>query len=574
VTERDEFIVDLLTTHGMLTAEQAEQTREKANADEKAAITVVGELFSIPEEDIVMLMAAEYGMDTFDFTDYRVPPDVIASMPADVARRYRVVPVMKTDGVLTVAMGDPSDLEALDSLRYILKSDIEGVLVPPRQIAQQIQQHYGNVEESVESFLEDITEGTLDVSEVTATEQDGKAAQTEDDAPIIRLVSLIILEAFRTRASDIHLEPLEKRFRVRYRIDGVLQEMESPPKYLQNNIISRLKLMASMDLSEHRVPQDGRIQIAAMMGRALDLRVSSVPTSYGESIVMRILDKSSVMLGIPELGFFADDQDTIEKILALPDGIFLVTGPTGSGKTTSLYAFLHTLNQPTRKIITAEDPVEYELSGINQVQITVDIGMTFPLALRAMLRQAPNIIMVGEIREMDAGEIAINAALTGHLVFSTLHTNDAPGAVTRLIDMGIKPFLVASALRAVMAQRLVRRICKHCKEPTPATSDELETLQLPPDYFQHATLMRGRGCSECKKGYKGRFGIYEIFKMNTTIQGLIYAKAASSEIRDQARAVGMRTLREDGLRKAAAGLTTLEEVIRNTTGDDEEGGGH
>ena len=363
------------------------------------------------------------------------------------------------------------------------------------------------------------------------------------------------------------MEPLEKRFRVRYRIDGVLNEVENPPKYLQKNILSRLKLMAGMDLSEHRVTQDGRIMIGAM-GRDLDLRVSNIPTTHGESIVMRILDKSSVMLGIPELGFLADDQELIDKIINFPDGIFLVTGPTGSGKTTSLYAFLHSLNQPTRKIITAEDPVEYELSGINQVQIRDDIGLTFSAALRSMLRQAPNIIMVGEIRDLETGDTAINAALTGHLVFSTLHTNDAPSAVTRLIDMGIKPFLVASAVRAIMAQRLLRKVCRNCCEDLEPTEAELTSLGLPTDFFAEADLKFGRGCSECSKGYKGRLGIFEIFIVDESVQELIFEKVSASQIRERARALGMRTLREDGLRKVAAGITTLAEVIRVTAADE------
>jgi general secretion pathway protein E/type IV pilus assembly protein PilB len=303
------------------------------------------------------------------------------------------------------------------------------------------------------------------------------------------------------------------------------------------------------------------------MGKALDLRVSCLPTTHGESIVMRILDKSSIQLGIPELGFFADDQEIINSVLGFPDGIFLVTGPTGSGKTTSLYAFLNTLNQPTRKIITAEDPVEYELSGINQCQVANDIGMTFANALRAMLRQAPNVIMVGEIRDMEAGEIAINAALTGHLVFSTLHTNDAPSAITRLIDMGVKPFLVASAVRAIMAQRLVRRLCQKCSKPVPITEGQAESLHLPVEYFKNMGLKTGEGCAECSKGYRGRMGIYEIFVLSEDLQHMVYEMVPSGVIRERARANGMRTLREDGLRKAGAGLTTLEEVIRVTAAD-------
>lgn len=570
MTGSDDLTVELLIANGLITQEQADEGRHTAQDRDCSVMEALEFLHYTTEEDVTMMLASEYGMDTFDLGDFQIPPEVISSIPPEIARRYRIVPVMKSEGTVTVAMADPTDLESLDSLRYILKGDVEGVVAPAKQIAQALNYHYGTVEETVESFLEDITEGTLDISEVGTTDLTTEVAATEeDDAPIIRLVSLIILEAFRTRTSDIHLEPLEKRFRVRYRVDGVLKEVENPPKYLQNNIISRLKLMANMDLSEHRVPQDGRISIGAM-GRNLDLRVSNIPTTHGESIVMRILDKSSVMLGISDLGFLSDDEALIHRIIGLPDGIFLVTGPTGSGKTTSLYSFLHTLNQPTRKIITAEDPVEYELSGINQVQINHEIGLNFTFALRAMLRQAPNVIMVGEIRDLETGEIAINAALTGHLVFSTLHTNDAPSAVTRLIDMGVKPFLVASSVRAIMAQRLVRRICKNCAEETHATEVELESLELSPDFFAEAKLMRGRGCSECSNGYKGRMGIYEIFMVEASVQELIYQKTTASVIRRRAVSLGMRTLRDDGLRKVAAGVTTLEEVIRLTASDDSD----
>jgi general secretion pathway protein E/type IV pilus assembly protein PilB len=327
--------------------------------------------------------------------------------------------------------------------------------------------------------------------------------------------------------------------------------------------------MAKLDISEKRVPQDGRIQLK-IMGKDVDLRVSTIPTNHGESIVMRILDKSSIQLDIPDLGFYSDDQKLIDQIITMPDGIFLVSGPTGSGKTTSLYAFLNSINTPSRKIITAEDPVEYQLAGINQVQVDKTIGMTFGKALRAMLRQAPNIIMVGEIRDMETGEIAINAALTGHLVFSTLHTNDAPGAVTRLVDMGVKPFLVASSVKAVMAQRLVRRICKNCAEPTEPNPEELRLLEADIKVFEGANLMKGKGCSACgDSGYKGRMGIYEIFMVTEELQALIFDNKPSNEIRDAARKQGMRTLRDDGLRKAMAGSTTLEEVIRITATDEE-----
>ncbi len=376
------------------------------------------------------------------------------------------------------------------------------------------------------------------------------------------------MEAFKMRASDIHFEPMETYYRVRVRVDGVLRELERPPKYIQSNLTSRIKIMSRMDIAEKRVPQDGRIQIR-VGDRDLDLRVSSIPSVHGESVVMRILDKSSIQLEIPQLGFYPEDMKIIDRILGLPDGIFLVTGPTGSGKTTSLYAFLNTLNTPARKIITAEDPVEYQLSGINQVQVDRSVNLTFAAALRSMLRQAPNIIMVGEIRDLETGEIAINASLTGHLVFSTLHTNDAPGAIARMVDMGVKAFMVASSLRAVMAQRLVRRLCKYCSEPYTPTEREKRMLGVTDEYLKTHQFMHGIGCPACTRGYKGRMGIYEILDLNKEITELVYQGKPTNVLRDAGRKAGMKTLREDAVRKAADGLTTLEEVIRVTMTDSE-----
>ena len=564
----DEYIVDLLLMRGMLTEEQVSEAQEESEESGLDLLDALKRLEYLSEEELTMTLASEYGMESFDLSDYEVPPEILSTVPSEVAQRYKALPVMKRGSTLIVALANPTDLEALDSLRYILKCDVDGVIVPRDQMLNAISKYYGSLEDSVESFLQDVTEGTIDIGEATAASLDTAPAEDEEeeDGPIIRLVSLIIMEAYRTRSSDIHLEPLEKRFRVRYRIDGVLNEVESPPKYLQNNIVSRIKIMSRMDISEHRIPQDGRIRLTTM-GREIDLRVSCIPTTHGESIVMRILDKSSIQLGIPELGFWTDDQERIDRVISMPDGVFLVTGPTGSGKTTSLYAFLNTLNLPSRKIITAEDPVEYELAGINQVQINADINFTFARALRAMLRQAPNVIMVGEIRDLETAEIAINAALTGHLVFSTLHTNDAPSAITRLMDMGVKPFLVASAVRAVMAQRLLRRVCGNCAEPMDVTEDELRFLNLDSEFFSDANLVVGKGCSECNRGYKGRVGIFEIFLVDESIQELIYEVVTASRIRERARALGMRTLREDGLRKAVAGMTTLSEVIRITASD-------
>src|SRR5205085_8505762 len=412
------------------------------------------------------------------------------------------------------------------------------------------------------------------IKELTADHVEIQAGGANDggtvdaDAPLIKLVNSLIIEAFKMRASDIHLEPLAKTFRVRYRIDGVLHEIKPPPKRLQAAIVSRLKIQSNMSISEHRIPQDGRIQ-TQVGGKLIDLRVSCLPTNHGESIVMRILDKEGLRLGLPELGFFTDDQQTFERLIGLPDGILLVTGPTGSGKTTTLYSCLHFINRPDRKIITVEDPVEYLLAGINQVQVSEAVGLTFSAALRSILRQAPNVIMLGEIRDLVTAGIAINASLTGHLVFSTLHTNDAPSAVTRLIDIGIKPFLVASATRALMAQRLVRKICKQCGEPSMPSEAELRALSIDPTTVQGANFKKGKGCKNCNNtGNRGRFGIFEIFVIDDEARKLIYEKVSSSVLRSRAREMGMRTLREDGARKVIAGLTTADEVIKATVNDE------
>jgi general secretion pathway protein E/type IV pilus assembly protein PilB len=467
-----------------------------------------------------------------------------------------------------VALSDPSDLDTLDSLRHLLNLEVEPRVASPEDIEEAIGKYYGGArEDSVSKMIQDITEGEIQISTLADVNAADDGSVVDADAPIIKLVNTVIVDAFKSRASDIHLEPLAKKLRVRYRVDGVLHEMKNPPKRLQAAIIQRLKIMSNMSIAERRVPQDGRIQ-SQVGGKTIDLRVSCLPTTHGESIVMRILDKEGLKLGLPELGFFTDDQQTFERLIGLPDGILLVTGPTGSGKTTTLYSVLNYINRPDRKIITVEDPVEYQLSGINQVQVSDSVGLTFSLALRSMLRQAPNVIMLGEIRDLETATIAINASLTGHLVFSTLHTNDAPSAVTRLIDIGVKPFLVASSARAMMAQRLVRRVCRRCGGQYVPTEAELRSLGLDPNNVANATFMKGKGCNECNKtGYRGRFGIFEMFVVDDEIRKLIYDKVPSSELRTRAREIGMRTLREDGARKVLAGLTTPEEVIRATLGD-------
>ena len=568
---QDEYIVEILRDVGLVSHEDILKAKEVSKAEEIGLVDALIKMGRISQKDVAKALASQFNMDTIELAEYRVPDEILALVPKHVARRYKVVPVSKHDNTLTVAISDPLDVDTVDSLRYILRMNVEAVVAAKNDIDNAITRYYGSADDTVENMLQEITEGEVDFGLPTNKAAQTKLediAETDADAPIIKLVGLVIMEAYRNRASDIHIEPLEKRLRVRYRIDGVLQEVDNPPKRLQASIISRLKIMSNMSIAEKRVPQDGRIQIP-VMGRTLDLRVSCLPTNHGESIVMRILDKTSLLLGLGDLGFFSDDQETMSKIINMPDGVFLVTGPTGSGKTTTLYGCLNEINKPDRKIITVEDPVEYQLSGINQVQVNADINLTFAAALRSILRQAPNVIMIGEIRDLETANIAVQAALTGHLVFSTLHTNDAPSAVTRIVDMGVKPFLVASAVKAIMAQRLIRKVCPKCRVPYMPTDYEMEVLKLNPDEMKNATMVRGHGCNECSKtGYRGRMGIYEIFSVDDEVRRLIYEKVPSNVIRARARELGMRTLREDGVRKIMAGITTPEEVISITAGDE------
>ena len=565
MTANDAYVLEVLKEEGLVTPGQIEETERRLPGQSSVVDALVAE-HAVSGEDILRVLASRFGMEMISLANLQIPPDALSAVPVEIARKYKVIPVSKHDNVITVALGDPLDVDTLDSLRYVLKCDVEGVVAAPVEIKLALDRYYAT-ESSVETMIDQLTEGTVDMVASGRLDMREESDVTESDVPIIKLVSLIIFEAHRNRASDIHLEPLEKRFRVRYRIDGVLHEVDSPPKRLQAAIISRVKIMANMKIAEKRVPQDGRIQVN-VQGRELDLRVSTVPTSHGEGVVMRILDKQNLALGLPKLGFLADDQELFTRLISLPDGILLVTGPTGSGKTTTLYACLNYVNRPDRKIITVEDPVEYQMSGINQVQVREDIGLTFAAALRSILRQAPNIVMIGEIRDPETARIATEASLTGHLVFSTLHTNDAPSAIARLQDIGIKPFLVASSIRAVMAQRLVRCVCEHCREEHKPTVTELKLLGAAAEQFSSIQLFRGRGCNKCSlTGYSGRTGIFEVLVISDEIQRMIFNKVSAVEIRQRARELGMRTLREDGLRKVVIGTTTLDEVLRATMGD-------
>ena len=567
MAEKDDYLLDLLVDLGFTSADVVAKAREEASAAGVGAVDLLVANKVIRPADVTQAKAAQFGAEVVHLSNLEIEDDVIAIVPRDIARKYRVIPVFRTEGKVAVAIADPSDLNTIDSLTHLLNAEIELRVASEQDIENALGKYYGGEKKSMDAgifkdVMQELTEENVHVAKVD------EVGEVEADAPLIRLVNQIIVDAFKMRASDIHLEPLEKRFRLRYRIDGMLQEMKSPPKRLQAPVIARLKIQAGMVISEHRVPQDGRIQ-SKIGNKLIDLRVSCLPTNHGESIVMRILDKEGLRLGLPELGFLSDDQATFERIIGLPDGILLVTGPTGSGKTTTLYSCLNFINRPDRKIITVEDPVEYVLSGINQVQVNEIVGFTFAAALRAILRQAPNIVMIGEIRDLETGSIAINASLTGHLVFSTLHTNDAPGAVTRLVDIGVKPFLVASSTRCLMAQRLVRKICKKCVAPYQPTEQEMRALGLTMDDVRNGNIQKGRGCQNCNgTGNRGRFGIFEIFVVEDEARKLIYDRVPTTVLRQRAREMGMRTLREDGIRKVLAGLTTPEEVIRATVGDE------
>ena len=559
---KDDYLLETLIDLGYVTHGQVDTLREEAEASGTSVVDLLLEKRIITSTILTQAKAAHSGVEMVNLSEMRLDDDLISSIPRHVAKKYRAIPVYRHGSHLAVAISDPTDLNTIDSLQHILRVEVDLRVASDEDIESALRKYYGADDSAVGKIIQDITEGEV---EIVKTESDDGTV-VDADAPIIKLVNSVIVEAFKMRASDIHLEPMSKTFRVRYRIDGVLHEMKSPPKRLQAAIISRLKIQSNMSIAEKRVPQDGRIQ-SQVGGKTIDLRVSCLPTNHGESIVMRILDKEGLKLGLAELGFFTDDQQTFERLIGLPDGILLVTGPTGSGKTTTLYSCLNFINRPDRKIITVEDPVEYVLAGINQVQVSEVVGLTFGAALRSMLRQAPNVIMLGEIRDMETASIAINASLTGHLVFSTLHTNDAPGAVTRLIDIGVKPFLVASSTRAIMAQRLVRKICRKCAQPYVPSESELKSLNIE-STVQGANFQKGKGCSDCNKlGYRGRFGIFEVFVINDEARKLIYEKVPTSVLRQQAREMGMRTLREDGARKVVTGLTSAEEVIRATVGD-------
>jgi type IV pilus assembly protein PilB len=507
----------------------------------------------VTEEQVTKALCRQNGLKfvNLESPKSKVPADIVAAIPGELAVEFRVMPVARQAGVLLVAVDDPERVAGLDQLRFRAGVEAQAVLTTPEGLRRALEEYYG------------ASGPPRAVSEEAGAP--GEGSIDGEEGPVVRLVEAIIADALRSRASDIHVEPFGSRVRVRYRIDGYCQEVEGPPKNLQGPLLSRIKLMARMDIAEKRKPQDGRIVIV-VDNREIDLRVSVLPAYHGEAIVMRILDKERGLVTLQELGFDGEDFQRFQRLIKRPNGLFLVTGPTGSGKTTSLYAALRELNRPDVKILTAEDPVEYYLSGINQCPVRAGIGLTFARILRSMLRQAPNIILVGEIRDVETAEIAIQASLTGHLVFSTLHTNDAPSALTRLVDMGVKPFLVSTAVMAIMAQRLVRKLCVHCRQPMVPTPTEMRAVGLQPSMLEGKTLYKAVGCAECRNtGYRGRVGIFELFEMEARLRELCFKGAGTLKLREQARlSGGLVSLQEDGIRKVLSGATTIDEILAAT----------
>ena len=563
MTSDDGFIIELLIKKNVA-SEGAVQSAREAIEEEGEVVTDTSLLerltddLNIPNEQVLVALGEEFNMEIGHVNEVLLADEVKEFFPYNIVQKYKVFPLSINDAEAEIAISDPFNLDTVDNISHMLNRPLIVRLSSLSEIENAINANYDESLDSINAAFASATEALSGDGAQAVVLGDG------EDSPIVRYVQTVITEALNRRASDIHMEPLETRFRIRFRIDGVLHEIENPPKRLQPTLLSRIKLMANVSIAEKRIPQDGRIGID-IGEKSIDLRVSVLPTAHGESIVMRILDKEALNLGLPQLGFFSDDQANFERVISMPDGVFLVTGPTGSGKSTTLYSALNYINHPDRKIITVEDPVEYEMSGINQVGVKRDVGMTFSAALRSMLRQAPNIIMVGEIRDKETAEIAINASLTGHMVFSTLHTNDAPSAVSRLVDIGIKPFLVSASIRAVLAQRLVRKICPKCKESTVPEGRLLNSLGIRPDQISNATFMTGTGCEHCNNtGFRGRIGVFEMFNVNEEIEQMIYEEVSLVALRERSREMGMRTMREDGIRKVLAGVTTPDEVLKTT----------
>jgi type IV pilus assembly protein PilB len=557
----------ILLAKGLITQEQLDEALRVQKSTTEQLGRILVDLGHINEREVLRAHAEQLGIPFLDLDRVSVDEDVAKAIPQSLVQRYNAVPIRKQGNRLTVAMADPSNVFALDDIRLITGYEIDPVLAAADDLAALLRGPDGETSrEELQTALSALgTDGLPEEVDVTGggtDEQVDRSADMADEAPIIRIVNVIIKQAIKDRASDIHIEPDRRGVRVRYRVDGVLHEIMKVPKYVHAPLISRVKIMGDMNIAERRLPQDGRIHVR-VEGKEYDLRVSSLPTVFGEKIVCRILDQSSIMIGLNRLGMLPETQAELESIIVQPNGMILSTGPTGSGKTTTQYSILNKINSVERNIITIEDPVEYQLPGLNQVHVNRKAGLTFANAMRFFLRQDPDIIMVGEIRDLETAEMAIQASLTGHLVLSTLHTNDAPSAVTRLIDMGVEPFLIASSVIGILAQRLGRRICANCKEPYRPPMDALKRIGFPLDNVEEQVFYRGRGCDQCRHtGYRGRMGIFEMMLMNEEIQDLVVRRSPLSEIKNAALANGMKTLKMDGFEKVVQGTTTVEEVMR------------
>ncbi|MFZ0909907.1 MAG: type IV-A pilus assembly ATPase PilB [Candidatus Acidiferrales bacterium] len=563
---------EILVKDSLISQDQLKQALDYQKKNGGRLGTCLVKMGLVSDEDITAVLSRQYGVPSINLKFYEVDASVIKLVPQETAIRYQIVPLSRVGSTLTIAMTDPTNVFAMDDIKFMTGFNVEPVVASESAISEAIGKFYGSIEtgEEIDKVMKDLAGEEADL-ELAAEEAEMDLAELEkaaDEAPIIKLVNLILTDAVKRGASDIHVEPYEKEYRVRFRIDGILQNVMTPPLKLKDAITSRVKIMSKLDISEKRLPQDGRIMIKyARDGKKkeLDFRVSIVPTLFGEKIVMRLLDKENLRLDMTKLGFEAESLAKFERNILRPYGMVLVTGPTGSGKTNTLYSSVARLNTPETNIMTAEDPVEFQLAGINQVQMKEQIGLNFASALRSFLRQDPNIILVGEIRDFETAEIAVKAALTGHLVLSTLHTNDAPSTISRLMNMGIEPFLVATSVNLICAQRLVRRVCSNCKEPSQMPAQALIDAGVAPDEAANMVVYVGRGCSVCNNsGYKGRVGLYEVMEINDDLRELILVGASSLELKKKSLEIGMITLRKSGLIKMALGQTTMEEVLRET----------
>jgi type IV pilus assembly protein PilB len=556
---------DILIKEGLITREQLAQALAEQRATKHRLGYVLVKLGLVQELEITKLLARQYRMPAVDLSGFDVDPKLVKLIPGDLASKHVVLPLKREGRTLTVAMADPTDHGLLEDLKFITRYDLFPVIAGEYTLRALIERYYESSDQQLQSILKDM-EGLDDDVEVLEEEEDDTGAANVDDAPVVKLINGLLTDAVKRGASDIHIEPFEHEIRVRYRIDGALLEVMKPPLKMKAALTSRVKILSQLNIAERRVPQDGRLKLK-MGTRVIDFRVSTLPVLFGEKIVLRILDKGNLTLDLTKFGFEVKAERDLMKAILNPYGMVLVTGPTGSGKTTTLYSCLQRINTIDTNIMTAEDPVEYNLMGINQVLVRTEIGLTFAAALKAFLRQDPNIIMIGEIRDLETGGIAIKAALTGHLVLSTLHTNDAPSTITRMIDMGIEAFNVASAVNLVVAQRLVRRICKDCKAPHTYRDEELHSLGTDLDSLRTIKFMKGRGCDICSgTGYKGRQGLYEVMALSPELRRMILRGASVAELRDRAVAEGMLTLRMDGMKKIERGVTTLEEVVKESAG--------